>query len=337
MSCWGCGLPCPLCRPLRTCGRAGDGAAPAGRDGTRRLRPRVPQTPQGPALPAAASLTQDGDVPCPGAARPGLLHPRRGAALRVPATPIPDGDRRSPPWGAPSPTGAARPIPSQDARRGARPGVPDGGDSVPAATEREDPAAVPAAAAGAHAVLVPRMSRGEGSGEKPHGTLAGGMSLRGDAPGRRYGWRPVRALFIYFFTHRVINLCMPGRKARGGGGPCEAVQPASPSSGPPRKSPEADPSEMLSLPIALLRQKAVGQRVQNHGRDGAAMPFYEAEPVRQGRAGWALPGQWGQDTPPDTPRESSSCTSKAFIAQIRARLKVSNGGSLQCGEMNLGA
>lgn len=31
--------------------------------------------------------------------------------------------------------------------------------------------------------------------------------------------------------------------------------------------------EMLSLPLALLGQKAVGQRVQNHGRDGAAMPF----------------------------------------------------------------
>lgn len=37
------------------------------------------------------------------------------------------------------------------------------------------------------------------------------------------------------------------------------------SSGPPGRSPKADPSEVLFLPIALLGQKAVGQRVEPPG------------------------------------------------------------------------
>lgn len=221
MSCWGCGLPCPLCRPLRTCGRAGDGAAPAGRDGTRRLRPRVPQTPQGPALPAAASLTQDGDVPCPGAARPGLPHPRRRAALRVPATPIPDGDRRSPPWGAPSPTGAARPIPSQDARRGARPGVPDGGDSVPAATGRDGRTLLRSPQRPRPREPPPFSCRGclgeKGAGRNPTGPLREGCPCAGTRPaGGTAGGQSGLCLFIFSRTESLICVCRGGRREEAG-------------------------------------------------------------------------------------------------------------------------
>lgn len=250
-------------------------------------------------------------MPCPALPVPGSPSPAgTGSPIPLPRTSIPAGNRRCPTH--PRPERAA--VPARVSPT-----------AVTACPQRRDGTGGPCwgrGPRGPHAGLVPGMSRcGRG---KPHGTPAGGMSLRGDAPGWRAGWRPVPALFIYFFTHRVINLCVPGRKARGGGGgPCRAAQPACPGSGPPRKSPGADPGEMLSLPTALLWQKAVGQRVQNHRRDGAAMPFQQAEPVRQGRAGWALPGQWGQDTPPDTPRGALSCTSKAFIAQIRARLKES--------------
>lgn len=219
------------------------------RDGTRRFGPRVPHTPQRPALPAAVSLTQDGDVPSPGAARPGLPHPGgdRHSRSRPPQSPTGTGAVRP---GVPRPQ-PALPDPSPTrTRRGARPAVPDGGASVPAATGRDGRTLLRSLRGpgpwGAHAVLEPRMSAA--SGEKPHGTLAGGMSQRGDAPGWRAGWRPVPALCIYFFTHRVINLCVPGRKAREGGGPCKAVQPACPSSGPPRKSPEADPMKCFPFP-----------------------------------------------------------------------------------------
>lgn len=225
----------------------------------------------------------------------------RALALPVPGSPVPGWDRRSRSRRPQSPTGTGAVRPGVPRLRPALP------DPSPARTRRGARASPTVATAYPQRqdgtggpCCGPRRVRGRGeptpcscrgflaaSGEKPHGTLAGGMSLRGDAPGWRAGWRPVPALFIYFFTHRVINLCVPGRKARGGGGPCKAVQPACASSGLPWKSPQADPSEMLSLPIALLWQKAV---VQNHSRDGAAMLFQQAEPVRQGRAGWALPG-----------------------------------------------
>lgn len=106
------GLPCPLRCPFRTCGRAGAGAAPAGRDGTRSLRPRVPESPQGPALPAAAPSPRTGlcrALRCPSRAP----HPRLG-----PAPPS-----RSPGPQSPPGTGAARPIPGPNAPR-CPPGCP---------------------------------------------------------------------------------------------------------------------------------------------------------------------------------------------------------------------
>lgn len=42
--------------------------------------------------------------------------------------------------------------------------------------------------------------------------------------------------------------------------------PVAGSSGLPGKSPKADPGEMLFLPLALLGQKAVGQRAEPPGR-----------------------------------------------------------------------
>lgn len=222
---------------------------------------------------ARVSPTPRRDPHCP----PRCPSPRAGMcralALPVPGSPIPAGTGTPGP-GHPNP-GRGRvqsalgcPVPSRRCPTHPQPGraaVPArvSPTAVPACPQRQDgtggPCCGPCGLRG-RGEPTPCSSRGclAASGEKPHGTLAGGMSQRGDASGWRAGWRAVPALCIYFFTHRVINLCVPGRKAREGGGPCKAVQPACPSSGPPRKSPEADPSEMLSLPLALLGQKAVG-------------------------------------------------------------------------------
>ena len=163
------------------------------------------------------------------------------------------------------------------------------------------------------------------SGLSPERSLCAGT--RGGQAGGRL---PV--LFVYFFTHRVINLRALGRKARGGGGPGDAVQPASPSrslgsSAPTGKSPQADPGEMLYRPVALVGQKAAGQRVEPHGR---GLGQADAEPQQRrgcdtlpasGDRGAELGGHWQGSgdrppAPPASPQEAPACTGKGFTVWI---------------------
>lgn len=157
-------------------------------------------------------------MPCPGAARPGLPHSRRGPALPDPATPIPDGSgsvrpgvhRLPPALPAPSPAGK---------HRGARPGVPDGGDRVPAATGRDG--RTPPLSLGCGVAGSPRRARAADvslpAGRNPTGPSREGRRCAGTRPaGGQAGGQSRLCLFIVSRTESLICVCRGGRREEAG-------------------------------------------------------------------------------------------------------------------------
>lgn len=119
------------------------------------------------------------------------------------------------------------------------PGVPDGCDSVPAARGRDGRSLLSSlrdsGAAGVRLWVSPRCACAAGglaaSREKPHRTLAGGISLRGEAPGQESKLEAGSLLCLFIFSCTESLICKR-RAARWGGRREEAVVHAMPSSLP---------------------------------------------------------------------------------------------------------